>query len=137
MLQSAALYCLGLKIPGRIKRRVEVWFSDEQRQAISRGMTEESEQLLGMVRRAAGSHEEQLYMLRQARYPEARAEGIRRREAELEAPLLGLWLGLLHQGGFQVIISLIVLPILVLRTSRGLCRNKISFWVATINLVLL
>ena len=47
-------------------------------------MAEESEQLLGLVRRAACSHEERLYLLRQARYTEARAEDLRRRKAESE-----------------------------------------------------
>ena len=51
MRHSAALSYLGSKIPGRIKRRVEVWCSKEQRQAMSRGMPEESEQLLGLVQR--------------------------------------------------------------------------------------
>ena len=50
--QSVALSYLGLKIPRRIKKRVEIWFSDEQRQDMSRGMAEESEQQLCLVRRA-------------------------------------------------------------------------------------
>ena len=75
--QFAALSYLGSKIPGRTKGNLEVWFSDELRQARSRGMTEESEHLLGFVQRAAYSLEEKLFLLRQARYPEARAEDIR------------------------------------------------------------
>ena len=57
MRQSAVLSYLGLKIPGRIHRRVEVWLSDELRQAMSRGMAEESERQLGLMQRVACSHE--------------------------------------------------------------------------------
>ena len=84
-------------------------------------------QLLGLMRQADCFHEEQLYLLCHARYLGARAVGIRHREAELEAPQLGLWLGMLHQ-------SLIVLPILESRTSRGLSRMMMSYMVALVSL---
>ena len=50
--------------------------SDEQRKSMSRSMAAESEQLLGVVRRAVLSHEEQYYALRMARDTEARAEDV-------------------------------------------------------------
>ena len=43
---------------------------------MSRSMAAESEQLLGVVRRAVLSHEEQYYALRMARDTEARAEDV-------------------------------------------------------------
>ena len=51
---------------------------------MSSSMTAESKQPLGVVRRAALSHEKQYYALRMARYPEALAEDTRRRQMELE-----------------------------------------------------
>ena len=58
--------------------------SEEQRLSMPRSIVAESEQLLGLVRRAALSHEEQYYTLRKARYSEARAEDMRRRQVVLE-----------------------------------------------------
>ena len=49
-----------------------------------RNMAAESEQLLGVVMSAALSHEEQYYTLCIARYLDARAEDMRRRQVELE-----------------------------------------------------
>ena len=51
---------------------MEIWMSDEQRRSKSRSVTAESEQLLGVVRMAALSHEEQYNTLRKARYQEVR-----------------------------------------------------------------
>ena len=110
--QAVELFYLGLKIHGRIKKQVEILFSDEQRQATSRGMTEGPEQLLGMVRREVCSDEEQLYLLS---HPKARAEDTRRREAELEVSTAKKQ----HQGGFQLI-SLVILPILPILVSSTL-----------------
>ena len=47
-------------------------------------MAAESEQLLGVVRSAALTHEEQYYALRIARYPQAKSEDMRRHQVELE-----------------------------------------------------
>ena len=47
-------------------------------------MAAESEQLRGVVRSAAMSHEEQYYALRMARYPDASAENMRCRQIEQE-----------------------------------------------------
>ena len=44
----------------------------------------ESEQLLGVIRRAALTQEEQYFSLHMTRYPEARAEDRRRRQIVLE-----------------------------------------------------
>ena len=82
--QTASLGFLRSKVPKKIKRRVEIWMSEEQSLSMSRIIATESEQLLGMVRRTALSHEEQYYTLREARYSEARVEDMRRRQAELE-----------------------------------------------------
>ena len=51
---------------------------------MSRSIPAESGQLLGVARRAALSYEEKCYTLRKARYPEVRAEDMRRRQAEVE-----------------------------------------------------
>ena len=52
---------------------------------MSRSMAAESEQLLGVVRSAALTREEQFYALGiYARYLQARAEDIRRRQVDLE-----------------------------------------------------
>ena len=51
---------------------------------MSRTVAAESEQLLGVCRSAALTHEEQYYALRMARYPQAREEDMRRRQVELE-----------------------------------------------------
>ena len=45
-------------------------------------MAAESEQLLGVMRSAALSYEEQYYALRMARYPDASAEDMRHRQVE-------------------------------------------------------
>ena len=55
----------------------------EQRTSMSRSLTVESEQLLGVVRMSAVNHEARYYMLLKARYPASRAEDVRRRELEL------------------------------------------------------
>ena len=51
---------------------------------MSRTIAAESEQLLGVCRSSALTHEEQYYALRMARYPQAREEDMRRRQVELE-----------------------------------------------------
>ena len=56
--QSAPLGYLGSKVPKKIKRRVDLSMSEEQRLSISRSIVAESEQLLSLVRTAALSHEE-------------------------------------------------------------------------------
>ena len=78
--QTASLAFLCSKVPKKIKWRVEIWTSDEQRRSMSRSMAAELEQLLGVVKSAALFHEEQYYTLRMARYAEARAEDMRRRQ---------------------------------------------------------
>ena len=63
---SVAGGCLrlpGSRVPNKVKWRVEVWTGEEQRRSMSRAMTAESEQLLGVVRCAALTHEEQDYAL--------------------------------------------------------------------------
>ena len=57
--------------------------SEEQRHSMSRSIATESEQLLGVVRIAALSHEEKYNVLRKARYSDAQAEDMRCRQAEL------------------------------------------------------
>ena len=74
--QSAARGYLGSKVPTRIKKRVEIWVSEEQRLSMSTSIVAESEQLLGLVRMAALPHEEQYYTLRKASYTKALAEDI-------------------------------------------------------------
>ena len=44
---------------------------------MSRSLAVESEQLLGVVRKAAVNHEARYYMLHKARYPASRAENMR------------------------------------------------------------
>ena len=66
--QAAALGFLGLRVPKKVTRKVEIWTSEEQRRSMSRTVAAESEQLLGVVRSAALTHEEQYYALRMARY---------------------------------------------------------------------
>ena len=63
--QSDALGNLGLKVPKKIK--VEIWMSERRRLSMSRSIAAKSEQLLGLVRRAAQYHEEQYYSLRKVR----------------------------------------------------------------------
>ena len=53
----------GSRVPKKVKRRIEIWTSDEQHGSYSRGA----------VLRSAN-----------ARYPEVRAEDMRRRQVELE-----------------------------------------------------
>ena len=79
MRQAAAFCFLGSKVPKKVKRRVEIWTSKEQRGSMSRSMTAESEHLLRVVRSAALSHEEQYYALRMTRYSDATAKDVRRR----------------------------------------------------------
>ena len=74
---------LGSKIPKRVKRRVEIWVTGEQRTSMSWSLGVELEQLLSVIRMAAVNHEARYYMLRKARYPESSAEGIRCLEVEL------------------------------------------------------
>ena len=62
--QASALGYLSSNIPKKIKRSVEIWISEKQRLSMSRSTDAESEQLLGLVRRAALSREEQYYSLR-------------------------------------------------------------------------
>ena len=69
--QSAALGYLGSKVPKKIKMRVEIWMSEEQRLSMSRSIATESEQQLDAVRRAAFNHGKQYYSLQNARYPES------------------------------------------------------------------
>ena len=83
-METAALGFLGLKVPKKLKRRVEIWMSNKQRKSMSRSMAMASEQQLRVVRRASLSHEDQYNALRMARYPEARTEDIRRQQIELK-----------------------------------------------------
>ena len=82
--QTAAIAFLGSTIPKKVKRRVEIWTNEDQRRSMSRSIAAESEQLLGVCRSAALTHEEQYNALRTARYPQAREEDMRRRQVELE-----------------------------------------------------
>ena len=75
--QAAALGFLGSKVPKKLKRRVELWMTGEQLTSMSPMLVVESEQLLSVVRTA------HYYVLRKARYPENRAEDMRRQEIEL------------------------------------------------------
>ena len=74
---AAAIAFLGSRVPKKVKRRGEIWTSEDQRRSMSRTVAAESEQLLGGCRSAASAHEEQYYALRMARNPQARAEGMR------------------------------------------------------------
>ena len=42
-----------MKVPKKVKRRVEIWTSEKQKRSMPRSMASESEQLLGVVRKAA------------------------------------------------------------------------------------
>ena len=55
--KSAVLGYLGSKISGIIKKSVEIWMNEEQRLSMSWSIAAESEQLLGLLRRAALSLE--------------------------------------------------------------------------------
>ena len=74
---------LGSMVPKKLKRRVEIWLSGGQRTSVYRNLALESEQLLSVVRMAAVNNEARYYMLRKARYPENRAEDMRRRDIEV------------------------------------------------------
>ena len=63
MCQISALGFLDSTVPKILKRRVEIWMNNEQKKFTTRGIATESEQLFGVVRRAALSHEEQYYGL--------------------------------------------------------------------------
>ena len=63
-----------------IVSNIVIWMSEEQRLSMYRSTAAESEQLLGLVTRAALPHKEQFYTLWNARYLEVRAEDIRRRQ---------------------------------------------------------
>ena len=65
--QSAAIGYLGSNNLKKIKRRVEIWMSEEQRSSMHRSIVAASEQLLGVMIRAALSHEEQYYILHTAK----------------------------------------------------------------------
>ena len=56
--EAAALGFLGSRVPKKVKWRVEIGTSEEQRRSMSRTMAAESDQLLGLVRSAALTHEE-------------------------------------------------------------------------------
>ena len=69
--QYVALSYLGLTIPGRVKRRVEAWLSNEQWQVgYVLGNDWEVRAADELDAREAWSYEEQLYLLREARYSE-------------------------------------------------------------------
>ena len=84
MRQTAATAFLGSRIPKKVKRRVEIWTNEDQRRSMSRTIAAESEQILGVCRGAALTHEEQCCALRMARYPQAREEDMWRRQVELD-----------------------------------------------------
>ena len=85
--QTAAIAFLGSRVPKKVKRRVEIWTSEDQKRSMSRTMAAESEQLLGVCRSAALTHEEQYCALRMTRYPQAREEDMRRRQVEQECSI--------------------------------------------------
>ena len=58
MRQTAATAFLGSRIPKKVKRSVEIWTNEDQRRYMSRTIAAESEQLLGVCRSAALTHEE-------------------------------------------------------------------------------
>ena len=56
--QTAAIAFLSSRVTKKVKRRGEIWTSEDQRRPMSRTMAAESEQLLGVCRSAALTHEE-------------------------------------------------------------------------------
>ena len=105
--QTAALGFLGSKvpkIPKRVKRRVEIWMTGEQRTSRSPSLAVESEQLLGVIRMAAVNHEARYYMLRKDWYTASRAEDMQHRGWHVLVP--GLWSGMRLRRWIQTDISI-------------------------------
>ena len=66
--QTAALGFLGSKAPKRVKRRVEICMTGEQRTSMFRSLAVESKQLHGVTGMAAVNYVARYYMQREARY---------------------------------------------------------------------
>ena len=106
--------------------------NNEQKKFITRGIATESEQLFGVVRRAALSHEEQYYGLRMVRYPEARAEDMRRRQIELE--LSTAWVLARNEAAARsLLISLTILRLPISKAVGMLCIRMMSCLAVTLN----
>ena len=82
--QSGAKAYLGCQIHRRVRKQVSLWLTVQQRRAMSRSLSQESEKLLGIIRGSAYAHEQKLYDIRKTRYPELRAEDKRHRDIQLE-----------------------------------------------------